>query len=130
MKKDLRRPTYVRHTGAMTKTTTTRPNFYVEIGQTEDEFQVQVEREWDDCGPYTYEYLALPWDAQVKTLRVNGGVADDYAMAAALALLVAATAKGNVVRFTVSDGTGQNFCATGWEQRADAIAELERLAQG
>lgn len=114
----------------MTTTTTRRPNFYIEVGQTDAEFQVQIERDWDNDGPYTYEYLALPYDVEPKVLYRAENVADDYAMAAALALLVASTSKGNVIRFTVSDGTGQNFCATGWEQRADAIAELQRLAAG
>lgn len=114
----------------MTETATiARPTFSVTVGLTDASFEIHMDREWGDDGPYFYEYLALPYEAEVKVLRESEGVAESYAQAAALANLVVRTAPaGSVIMLTVSDGTGQNFCCTGWESREDALATLAGLA--
>lgn len=114
----------------MTETAIATPTFFFAVGQTDGEFEIATEGGWTDEGlPFSYEYLHLPYEAKIKELNRGRGEAESFAHAIALVRLAVENTPGaNIAMFTVSDGTGQTFCATAWEPLADAIVSLDRVA--
>lgn len=110
--------------------TTTAPNYSLTFGRTDAAFVTETERDYDIDGfPFSYEYTALPYKAEVDVRFNREADVASYADAleALRGLLVQVQGTTLIARLNASDGTGMSFVATGWLPLDEALETVESI---